>query len=70
MDHVVWGLLGVLLVLVYPAVCLGRIAARQGRRPWPYALLSLVPPLSLVLLGVLAFARLPRPGRSAAIGSG
>lgn len=50
------GLLFVLIIFVYPALCIGRIAAQLGRRPRRYMLGALVPLGSLVALGVLAFS--------------
>jgi hypothetical protein len=57
----VLGVLCLLGVFVYPALCLSRIAARLGRRPLRYGLCSLLPLGSLVALGVLAFSGPPRP---------
>lgn len=59
LGQVVGGLLLILVIFVYPAVCLSRIAARLGRNPTPYALGALIPLGSLVLLGVLAFSASP-----------
>lgn len=50
------GLLFVLIIFVYPALCIGRIAAQLGHRPRFYVLGALVPLGSLVALGVLAFS--------------
>lgn len=52
----------VLLVMVYPAVCIARIANKLGRNGLSYGLLSVVPPMPLVLLGVLAFGGGPPDG--------
>lgn len=53
------GLLVLLVVFVYPALCLSRIAGRMGRSPLRYGLISLIPLGSLVALGVLAFSADP-----------
>lgn len=53
----------ILVVFIYPALCLSRIAGKLGRSPTRYALFSLLPLGSLVALGVLAFAGAqPRAG--------
>jgi hypothetical protein len=54
MSSSLWTLITVLVV--YVAVCFGRIAARHGRNPWLYGVLSVVSPVNLVILGVWAFS--------------
>lgn len=45
----------VALLLAYVAVCFGKIAAKHGKNPVLYGLLSIVSPLNLIILGYLAF---------------
>lgn len=44
------------LLLAYIAVCFGRIAARHGRNPVLYGVLSIISPVNLVILGIWAFS--------------
>lgn len=45
-----------MLLLACVAACFGRIAAKHGRNPWLYGLLSIVSPINLVILGIWAFS--------------
>lgn len=59
------GLLGVvvlLIIFVYPAVCISRLASRLGKSPVRYGLFSIIPLGSLVALGLLAFSAPPAHG--------
>ena len=51
-------LVGILLVVVFPALCIGRIADQLGRNGVRFALLSILPCGVLLALGLLAL----RPG--------
>jgi MFS family permease len=51
-----WALAATLIGVVYIAVCFGRIAAKHGRNPWLYGILSVVSPVNLVILGYWAFS--------------
>jgi hypothetical protein len=53
METCLWVLVGA--VIVYVAVCFGRIAAKHGRNPLLYGALSVVSPVNLILLGYWAF---------------
>ena len=44
-------------VLVYIAVCFGKIAGNHGKNPFLYGLLSVISPVNLVMLGYWAFSR-------------
>ena len=58
MEIAGWTLVG--LIAAYVAVCGGRIAAKYGRNPIMYGVLSVVSPVNLVLLGYLAFSDIER----------
>lgn len=47
-------LVGVLLIIVFPALCIGRIADQLGRSSVRFALLSILPCGVLIALGLLA----------------
>jgi len=51
-----WTLITILIVVVYIAVCFGRIARKHGCNPWLYGLLSVVSPVNLLILGYWAFS--------------
>ena len=51
----VWGIPLVVALSIYVAVCFGRIAAKNGRNPLLYGILSLISPLNLIILGIWAF---------------
>ena len=42
-------------LLLYIAVCFGKIAARNGKNPFLYGLLSIISPINLIILGIWAF---------------
>ncbi len=44
------------IVLIYMAVCFGKIATKHGKNPILYGVLSLVGPVNLILLGYWAFS--------------
>ena len=52
-----WGIAGLGVVLVYIAVCFGRIASKHGKNPIVYGLLSVISPVNLIVLGVWAFSK-------------
>jgi hypothetical protein len=58
MEAAGWTLVG--LIAAYVAVCGGKIAARHGRNPVLYGVLSVISPVNLVLLGYLAFSDIER----------
>ena len=51
-----WGAILISLLAVYIAVCFGKIAAKHGRNPLLYGLLSLISPVNLIILGYWAFS--------------
>lgn len=54
MDTIEWTL--VALILVYIAICFGKIAGKHGKNPILYGLLSIVSPVNLIILGYWAFS--------------
>jgi apolipoprotein N-acyltransferase len=44
------------LVVVYVAVCFGKIAAKHGKNPILYGILSIISPVNLIILGYWAFS--------------
>ncbi|MFQ5865857.1 MAG: hypothetical protein ACE5IW_11570, partial [bacterium] len=49
--------LGVIaIVLVYVAVCFGKIAAKHAKNPILYGILSIISPINLIILGYWAFS--------------
>ncbi len=47
----------VIVLVVYVAVCFGKIAAKHGKNPILYGILSIISPINLVILGYWAFAK-------------
>ena len=43
-------------LLIYIAVCFGKIASRNGKNPFLYGLLSIISPINLIILGIWAFS--------------
>lgn len=54
MDTVGWILISILIV--YIAVCFGKIAAKHGKNPLLYGILSVITPANLLILGYWAFS--------------
>ncbi|MFQ6016312.1 MAG: hypothetical protein ACE5NP_12820 [Anaerolineae bacterium] len=54
MDILGWGV--VAIVVAYVAVCFGKIAAKHGKNPILYGILSIVSPINLIILGYWAFS--------------
>lgn len=50
----------VICLVVYVAVCFGRVAAKHGRNPILYGILSVISPVNLIILGVWAFSKGPK----------
>lgn len=42
---------------LYIAVCFGRIAAKHGKNPILYGVLSMISPLNLIILGYWTFSK-------------
>ena len=52
--------IGVILIIaisIYIAVCFGVIARRNGKNPWLYGILSVISPINLIILGIWAFGK-------------
>lgn len=54
MDTLGW--IVVAIVVVYVAVCFGKIAAKHGKNPTLYGILSIISPVNLIILGYWAFS--------------
>jgi hypothetical protein len=55
METYRWGL--IVLLVIYVAVCFGKIAAKHGKNPLLYGILSIISPINLILLGYWAFSK-------------
>jgi len=44
------------IVCIYIAVCFGKIAAKHGKNPIPFGILSIISPINLIILGFWAFS--------------
>jgi hypothetical protein len=44
-------------IVIYIAVCFGKIAARHGKNPFLFGLLSIISPINLIILGIWAFSK-------------
>ena len=44
------------IILVYIAVCFGKIAAKYGKNPLLFGILSIITPINLIILGYWAFS--------------
>jgi len=44
------------IISVYIAVCFGKIAARYGKNPLLFGILSIITPINLIILGYWAFS--------------
>ena len=49
--------IGLAIVEVYVAVCFGMIAAKHGKNPVLYGILSIISPINLIILGYWAFSK-------------
>jgi len=45
------------IILVYIAVCFGKIAGKYGKNPILYGILSVISPVNLIILGYWAFSK-------------
>lgn len=50
-----------LVILIYIAVCFGKIAAKHGKNPILYGILSIISPINLIILGYWAFSDFESP---------
>ncbi len=55
------GYVVVILITVYVAVCFGKIAAKHGKNPILYGLLSTISPVNLIILGYWVFSDMDNP---------
>jgi len=44
------------IILVYIAVCFGKITAKHGKNPFLFGILSIITPINLIILGYWAFS--------------
>ena len=44
------------IISVYVAVCFGKIAAKYGKNPFLFGILSIITPINLIILGYWAFS--------------
>lgn len=44
------------IIVIYMAVCFGKIAAKHGKNPILYGVLSIITPVNLIILGYWAFS--------------
>lgn len=51
-----FGWLVVAIIVAYVAVCFGKIAAKHGKNPILYGILSVISPVNLIILGYWAFS--------------
>ena len=56
-----WILVGALIL--YIAVCFGKIAGKHGKNPILFGLLSIIAPINLIILGYWAFSDYERSAR-------
>jgi high-affinity Fe2+/Pb2+ permease len=55
-DMETLGWMVVAAIVVYVAVCFGKIAAKYGKNPLLYGILSIITPVNLLILGYWAFS--------------
>lgn len=51
------GVVLAVIIMVYIAVCFGKIAAKHGKNPYLYGILSIISPINLIILGYWAFSK-------------
>jgi hypothetical protein len=51
-----WGIVIMVVIMLYIAVCFGKIAAKHGKNPIIYGILSVISPINLIILGYWAFS--------------
>ena len=44
------------IVFIYIAVCFGKIAAKHGKNPILFGIISIISPINLIILGYWAFS--------------
>jgi hypothetical protein len=55
-DMATLGWIVVVIMVVYIAVCFGKVAAKHGKNPILYGVLSIITPVNLIILGYWAFS--------------
>ena len=55
MDTIWWIVLSI--IIIYVAVCFGKIAAKHSKNPILYGVLSVISPVNLIILGMWAFSK-------------
>lgn len=55
MDTLGW--IVVSIIIIYVAICFGKIAAKHGKNPILYGVLSVISPVNLIILGIWAFSK-------------
>ena len=45
------------VIILYIAVCFGKIAAKYGKNPILFGILSVISPVNLIILGYWAFSK-------------
>jgi|GEM_PF-932963 len=57
----------IIVLILYIAVCFGRIASKNGRNPILWGILSIISPINLIILGYWAFSgkKQKRPAKAA-----
>ncbi len=45
------------LLVIYIALCFGKIAAKHGKNPILFGVLSIISPINLIILGYWAFSK-------------
>ncbi len=46
----------IIILILYVAVCFGKIASKYGRNPIVWGILSIITPINLIVLGYWAFS--------------
>ena len=52
------------VILAYIAVCFGKIAAKHGKNPILFGILSIISPVNLIILGYWAFSDFENPPKA------
>ncbi len=55
------GYLVVILLVIYIGLCFGKIAAKHGKNPILFGVLSIISPINLIILGYWAFSEVDNP---------
>ena len=55
------GYVVVTLLVLYTGLCFGKIAAKHGKNPILFGILSIISPINLIILGYWAFSKVDNP---------